>query len=175
MGVLAVGLLALWFRDRLPIDAVSSWSEQAVGVVLIAVGLWGLHRSLRRHLHVHPHDHGPVTHVHAHVHSASAEPDPTHQRAYHAHTHGALAVGVLHGLAGSAHLFAVLPALALPGMTASLGYLGGYGVGTIAGMTGFAGGLGVLAHRLGHRAAPRWLLSACSAAAVIVGVAWLGA
>ena len=116
-----------------------------------------------------------MTHVHAHVHSASAEPDPTHQRAYHAHTHGALAVGVLHGLAGSAHLFAVLPALALPGMTASLGYLGGYGVGTIAGMTGFAGGLGVLAHRLGHRAAPRWLLSACSAAAVIVGVAWLGA
>jgi hypothetical protein len=174
-GVGAVGLLALWVRDSLPIDALSSWSEYAVGFVLIAVGLWGLRRSLRRHIHLDAHDHGSLTHAHAHVHGEPALPGPRHRHAFHAHTHAALAVGVLHGLAGSSHLLGVLPALALPGFAASAAYLVAYGVGTVAGMTAFAGGLGLLTQRAGHGSqAARWLLSACSAAAVLVGVAWLG-
>jgi hypothetical protein len=174
-GVALVGLLALWLRDSLPVDALSSWSEYAVGFVLIAVGLWGLRRSLRRHIHIDAHDHGSLTHAHAHVHG---QPTPTgreHRHAFHAHTHAAFAVGVLHGLAGSSHLLGVLPALALPGFAASATYLAAYGVGTVAGMTGFAGGLGLLAQRAGSNSqASRWLLSTCSAAAVLVGVAWLG-
>jgi hypothetical protein len=144
-GVLAVGLLALWLREQLPIDAVSSWSERAVGVVLIGIGIWGLHRAFRRHVPSH-------THVHA-----------------------SFLVGVLHGLAGSSHLIGILPALALPGLAASVGYLGGYGVGTVAGMTLFAGAIGWLAAhaRIRHVDAPRWLLSASSALALVVGAAWL--
>ena len=175
-GVGAVGLLALWLRDSLPVDALSSWSEHAVGFVLIAVGVWGLHRSLRRHIHVDAHDHGSLTHAHAHVHGEPTPPGRRHRHAFHAHTHAALAVGMLHGLAGSSHLLAVIPALALPGFAASAAYLAAYGAGTVAGMTGFAAGLGLLAQRTGHGSqAPRWLLSTCSAAAVLVGVAWLGA
>jgi hypothetical protein len=174
-GVLMVGLLALWLRDWLPVDAVSSWSERAVGVVLIAIGLWGLHRALGRHLHAHPHAHGSISHDHAHVHAVSQRADGHHRTSRHTHTHAAFLVGVLHGLAGSSHLLGVLPALALPGMAASIGYLTGYGGGTVIGMTGFASAIGWISARgrLRGDTAPRWLLSACSILALVVGAAWL--
>lgn len=144
-GVLLVGLLALWLREQLPLDALSSWSERAVGVVLIGIGLWGFHRAFRRHVHAHP------------------------------HVRASFLVGVLHGLAGSSHLIGILPALALPSQAAAIGYLGGYGAGTVAGMTLFAGGIGWIASRAREHSTdgPRWMLSACSALAVIVGAAWL--
>ena len=142
-GVLAVALLALALRGALPLDALSSWSERIVGVVLVGIGLWGFTRALG----------GPI-HSHVHVRAAAA-------------------VGVLHGVAGSSHFLGVLPALALPSAAASFGYLAGFALGTVAGMTGFAGGLGVLG---GPDDAPRhrrWLLSASSAAAIIVGLVWM--
>jgi ABC-type nickel/cobalt efflux system permease component RcnA len=174
-GVLVVGLSALWLRDWLPLDAVSSWSERAVGVVLIGIGLWGLHRALRRHVHTHPHSHGPVRHEHAHVHATPQTDGATPGPVSHAHTHAAFLVGVLHGLAGSSHLIGVLPALALPGLLASIGYLGGYGAGTVVGMTLVAGAIGGVAARARarHLDAPRWLLSATSTLALLVGAAWL--
>jgi hypothetical protein len=161
-GVLVVGILALLFRNWLPIDLLSSWSERLVGIVLIAIGVWGLHRAIRWRVHTRPHSHGPLTHSHFH-----APP--------HTHTHAAFGVGILHGLAGSSHFLAVLPALALPGMAASLSYLSGYGAGTVVAMSGFATVIGFIAGRARHNGptAARWLLSACSTAALIVGAAWL--
>lgn len=174
-GVLAVGLLVLWLREWLPVEALSSWSERAVGVVLVGIGLWGLHSALRHHLHSHSHSHGPVQHDHPHVHTEAATPDASHRESRHAHTHAAFLVGVLHGFAGSSHLIGVLPALALPSAAASMGYLGGYGAGTVLGMTAFAGGIGWLARCARHHSADasRWLLSASSMLALVVGAAWL--
>jgi hypothetical protein len=174
-GVLAVGLLALALRAWLPVDALSSWSERAVGIVLIGIGVWGLVRALGRRVHSHPHAHGPLRHDHAHVHGAATIVDRGHGATRHSHTHAAFLVGILHGFAGSSHVLAVLPALALPGLAASVGFLGGYGVGTVTGMTLFASGIGWLSSRARRRGghAPRWLLSSCSALALIVGVAWL--
>jgi hypothetical protein len=145
--VIVVGLIALLLRGWLPIDWLSSWSERMVGVVLIGIGLWGLHRAFRTRVHTHSHTHAPA----------------------------AFGVGVLHGLAGSSHLLGVLPALALPGLAASMGYLGGFGIGTIAGMSGFATVMGLIATRAQLRGpiATRWLLSGCSTLALIVGIAWL--
>lgn len=180
-GVFAVGLAALAFRSWLPIDELSSWSERVVGVVLIAIGLWGLRRALSTRVHTHTHSHGDLTHAHVHAH------DHTHAHAVqtsaaanatapaHNHTHAAFAVGILHGLAGSSHFLGVLPALGLPDLASSTAYLAGYGGGTVAGMTLFASVMGLLAahaHISGPRAT-RWLLSACSAAAIVVGAAWL--
>ena len=45
LGVWLIGLIALVLRGFLPLDALSSWSERLVGVVLIGVGLWGLRRA----------------------------------------------------------------------------------------------------------------------------------
>ena len=142
-GVLAVGLLALALRGALPLEALSAWSERIVGVVLVGVGLWGFTRVLR----------GPI---HAHV-----------------HVRAAAAIGVLHGLAGSSHVLGVLPALALPTTAASVGYLAGFGIGTVAGMSGFAFGMGLLGQAADAPRHRRWLLSASSAAAIVVGLVWL--
>jgi threonine/homoserine/homoserine lactone efflux protein len=177
-GVIIVGLLALMLRGWLPLEWLSSWSERMVGLVLIGIGLWGLHRAFRARVHTHPHAHGPDVHSHLHAHAHAVprrEIGPTHAAARHTHTHAAFAVGVLHGLAGSSHFLGVLPALALPGLAASLGYLGGFGVGTIFAMSGFATLIGLIATRTRHHGplAARWLLSACSTTALIVGIAWL--
>jgi hypothetical protein len=161
-GVLIVGVLALLFKDWLPVDALSSWSEWVVGFTLVAIGLWGFQRALGSRVKTQPHQHGSVTHAHAHVHAPP-------------HSHAAFGVGILHGFAGSSHFIAVLPALALPSLSSSLGYLTGYGVGTVAAMSVFASAVGFVASRANRSgpAATRWLLSGCSAAAMITGIAWI--
>lgn len=41
-GVLLIGVLALVFREILPLDEVSSSAEKLVGLILIGVGAWGI-------------------------------------------------------------------------------------------------------------------------------------
>lgn len=174
-GVIGVGLLALLLRGWLPIASLSSWSERIAGVVLIGIGVWGLHRAFGTRIHTHPHAHGPRVHSHPHPHAHGVRLDAAHAATGHTHTHAAFAVGVLHGLAGSSHVLGVIPALALPGLSASLGYLGGFGAGTVAAMSGFAMAAGRIAAgaQLRGSAAMRWLLCAWSTLALIVGFAWL--
>jgi hypothetical protein len=174
-GVTAVGLLALLLRGWLPIEPLSSWSERIAGVVLIGIGVWGLHRAFGTRVHTHVHAHGGNVHSHPHAHVCAVGLDGAHAAAHHAHTHAAFAVGVLHGLAGSSHLLGVVPALALPGLPASLGYLGGFGAGTVAAMSAFALVVGRIAAgaQLRGPVAIRLLLSGWSTLALIVGFAWL--
>jgi hypothetical protein len=82
-GVLIVGVAALLLRHALPVEALSAWSETCVGFVLVAIGLWGLRAALAGRgaaVKAHP---GRQPHVHGRV---------------------AVAVGTLHGLAGTSHL-----------------------------------------------------------------------
>jgi hypothetical protein len=84
-------------------------------------------------------------------------------------------MGALHGLAGSSHLFGVLPALAFSTRADSILYLSGFGIGAIAGMSAFAAGMGLLANRIGGRQQRRYsgLLYASSAVALVIGGFWL--
>jgi len=169
-GVIFVGLLALVLRRALPIETFSSWSERIVGVVLGAIGLWGIRAALKNRVHVHEHSHGGDTHVHLHVHS------PQHAHAgVHMHSHTAFAVGILHGFAGSSHFIGVLPALAFPSTRDAAFYLAAYGVGTVIAMTCFALVMGAAAKRfaLNGEAAYRRLMLTCSTAAIVVGAYWL--
>ncbi len=154
-GVLAVGALLLAFRELLPIEQLSAYSERIVGLALIGVGVWGAYRAARLSVHARQHRH---PHVHG-----------------HAQTRASFAMGMLHGLAGSSHLFGVLPALALPTRAAAGVYLGGFGIGAVAAMTAFAAIVGVVARTAGRRSqhAYRGMLYACSASALIVGGVWL--
>jgi hypothetical protein len=79
-------------------------------------------------------------------------------------------MGTIHGLAGSSHLFGVLPALAFSVRAESILYLAGFGAGAMAGMSAFAAGVGLFAIRFGRY---RGLLYASSAAALVIGGVWL--
>jgi len=193
-GVLLVGFLAILLREVLPIDRIAGASEQLVGVVLIGIGVWGIARGLRQVVHVHEHAHEGTRHAHLHVHEkarvettghaagdhpdhASRTPDHPHGGAHvHARTSGfALAIGILHGLAGSAHFLGVLPALALPTRGEAAAYVACFAVGTVAAMTGFAALIGRLAGRSAEAGtrAYRFLLVSLGIVAIVVGVVWL--
>lgn len=155
-GVLLVGLGALLLRGLLPMERLSAGSERVVGATLCLIGAWGLWKLWRNRA---GHE-APVSHT-------------DHGR--HVHGRAALGVGVLHGLAGSSHLLGVVPALALPRLAAAA-YLVLFGVGTVIGMTAFAGLLGLTSDRWAGRGdgwVGRALLGASSLAAIGVGGLWL--
>jgi hypothetical protein len=118
--------------------------EFAVGLMLVALGGDVLRRLARERIHFHVHHHGPdVTHVHAHSHTAreargaAAPGTRRHAESEHAHPHGlplrALAVGTMHGLAGSAALV-LLSLDAAQSWSTGLLYIGVFGAGSVAGM-----------------------------------------
>lgn len=110
--------------------------ETAVGLMLVGLGADVLRRLRRERIHFHVHHHAPATeHVHAHSHRG----DAAHADSPHRHQHGwrwplrALAVGMMHGLAGSAALV-LLSLQAVPSVPLGLAYIVLFGVGSIVGM-----------------------------------------
>ena len=111
--------------------------ETAVGIMLIVLGADVLRRLIRERIHFHAHRHDvQPEHVHAHGHRGE---EGRHAESKHGHGHAkrwplrALAVGMMHGLAGSAALV-VLSLKAVPSLPLGLGYIAVFGVGSIAGM-----------------------------------------
>ena len=109
LGVVIVGDIGLVLRSLVDINAWSAWAEFLVGFLLVGVGIWAIYRAGRVQVHDHAHVHSDARHEHFHSH------DPEDQK----HHHAALGVGPLRGMAGSGHLFGVVPALALPTTQAS--------------------------------------------------------
>jgi sulfite exporter TauE/SafE len=174
-GVLVIGGLLLAFRELLPIDAISAYSERIVGLSLIAIGVWGAYRATRQHRHPHVHAHPPSPRLRL---SDSVEVSPkrfARRRTRLRPTNASFAMGLLHGLAGGSHLFGVLPALALSSRMEAGAYLGGFGIGAIAAMTAFAAVVGLVARGVSRRGpgTHRGLLYACSTSAFLVGGFWL--
>ena len=126
----------------------------------------------RGRLHLHEHEHDGVLHVHVHFHHAPA--DHAAPQA-HAHAHAAFGLGALHGLAGSSHLFGVLPVLALPTPAAVAGYLCGFALASIAAMVALAGLVGRTSAAIRARglAIHQRFLAVLGAAAVAVGAMWI--
>jgi len=170
-GVWTLAMLAMLFRELLPLDLISSWSERLVGFVLIGLGLLGLRRLFITRVHSHVHEHDSMRHVHVHVH---ADKVGRNHPAAHRHAHTALGIGTLHGLAGTSHLVGVLPALLLPTRLAALVYVAAFGLGAIAGMTAFSWVCGRVAGRLERygSGAYRSLAASSCAAAIVIGAYW---
>jgi nickel/cobalt exporter len=162
--LLAVGLVLLLLGHSLPTQIVIV-SERLVGLAMIALGasVWIELARRRSHLHFHAHDDLPP---HAHWHS--------HENDGHRHEHGALMVGALHGLAGSAPILAVLPAAARSPLL-GLAYLLLFTVGVALAMGVVSGLIGHFAGRLSQRAQSSGLsmLRACCASGSITLGAWL--
>lgn len=152
-GVLGVGVLALLSRRAVPIEMLSLHGELAAGLALVVIGSWGAWRALWRFEQVD-------RLVHGHRHGSA---------------HAALAVGTVHGLAGSSHLLGILPALAIPSDYAAGVYLLCFGVGSIASMGAFASFIGWIASRprVDTAVAKRTLLCLFSVVAIVIGGYWL--
>jgi ABC-type nickel/cobalt efflux system permease component RcnA len=173
-GVLLIGVVSLCFREVLPLNAVSSVAERLVGVMLIGIGIWGIRKAFSQRVHSHPHTHGGDRHAHFHVHGGDTVHRPEENRG-HTHSHAALAIGALHGVAGSSHVIGVLPALALPSSLAAGGYLMGYAVGTVFGMAAFSSAMGWMQRwrALSGRAGYSRVMCVSSCVAFAMGVYWI--
>ncbi len=132
----AVYALKLSLNERL-----ADGMEFAVGVMLVLLGgrlIYALVKA-RIHFHVHRHSAGEV-HFHAHSHAGDVR---DHALSSHAHAHPAagwrrsLAVGMVHGLAGSAALVA-LAASSAPSVPLGLAFMVLFGLGSVAGMAMFS-------------------------------------
>jgi ABC-type nickel/cobalt efflux system permease component RcnA len=163
-AILIVGTLIIAAGLRFP-DAAGHFLERAVGVVLIGLGLWTLVGS--RRLHAHRHEHGDGT-VHAHLHShAVAE--------HHDHGHGATAIGLLHGLAGTAPAVALVPLATFDTPALAIGYLAIFGVGTALGMALYALVAGLIVGRAAFASErlARGLAAFTGAATIAIGLVWV--
>ena len=169
LGVALLGVLGQTVLSAAQVDIASVWAERLVGIVLIGLGLLALRRARAITIHEHAHTHDGETHVHLHVHGG----DHAHEhprREGHGHRHAAFGMGVIHGLAGAGHFWAVLPSLAMPARTAAL-YIVSYVVASLAIMSLFAEVLGRTSRALGVDWVPRFL-AVVGALTVGVGVWW---
>jgi hydrogenase/urease accessory protein HupE len=149
-GMLLIGFLYLLFRELIPIESISEYSERIVGFVLIGIGLWSLGKIRKKEsAHTHHRNKGSFS---------------------------AFIIGLIHGLAGLSHLFAILPTLALPSKIASFSYLGGFAAGTVAAMILFAFIIGFFASRgiqTKKQAMFKILRFVSALIAIFVGVIWI--
>ncbi len=184
-GASLAALAALAVRSRLPgiEERLSGVSEIVVGVALLLIGSLGLGTAMRRSMQDDTHRHGPLVHRHwrwrwreqpaEDIGAGCATGDTLAEASGPArHPHAAFWLGTLHGAAGLSHVFAVLPALALPGWGQPLLYLSGYGFGSLAAIAGFTAALGRLLPGNSERSL-RISLGVASAASVIVGAIWI--
>ena len=191
-GVWGLAVLFALLGDALPVELLSGWSERLVGFVLIAIGVWAIRRTVDARVHTHEHEHDGERHVHVHVHvdgvhvdgadreshPVPADPNLLHDHdhdASHDHSHSAFGIGLLHGLAGTAHLVALVPTLMLPSWTTRFGYVLGFGLGAILGMTLFASVVAGMARLSGSRGTLLYHRMACAtgASSIAIGVWWI--
>jgi ABC-type nickel/cobalt efflux system permease component RcnA len=176
LTLLAVGAVVVSLDRALP-EHFALMLEFAVGLMLIWLGADVLRRLARDrvHFHSHRHDEGEVVHFHAHSHRGDAA--PTHARSRHEHRHvagaaglpvRALAIGLMHGMAGSAALI-LLTLGQLDTLPTALAYMALFGLGSMLGMAALSA---VLALPMLHAA--RQLTRAQHAVSAVVGLATLG-
>jgi len=152
LGVFIIGLFSILFRDIIPVDTISEYSEQIVGVLLIVIGIWIFYRIF-------------VSGKHHRVIKRTGNDAFT-----------ALGIGIVHGLAGVSHLIGILPSLALPTKLDAASYILGFGTGTVFTMVLYSSIMGMLTSRVESRNQKRLLLGiriAGSSAAVLVGIFWI--
>ena len=128
--LLAAGLVVLGLHRAIPHDAARLF-EAGVGVMLVGLGLsvgWTL---LRERVHVHAHTHEDGT-GHLHVHSHLEGHGHAHLHRYRLE-YKSLAVGMFHGLAGSAALLLFVLST-VRSLTEGMLYILVFGTGSIAGM-----------------------------------------
>ncbi len=150
-GVIIIGLLFLFFRNLIPVEKISLYSEQIVGIVLIIIGILAIVR---------------VNKISKKQNNSSNKKNVT----------TAIAVGVIHGLAGVSHLIGIIPSLSLPTKFEAALYLSGFAIGTILAMVVYSTLLGIWAKTYAEKNKDRMLKILKLTGgflAIAVGLFWL--
>jgi ABC-type nickel/cobalt efflux system permease component RcnA len=168
LSLVGVGVILMLVGASLPERAAVVF-ELGVAAMLLVLGVRSIAVAIRAaavHHRLHTADRAhvhPGAHAHAHAHA----PPELRRLAWRP-----LAVGLVHGLAGSGALTAIVFA-DLPGVGARLVYMTLFGLGSIAGMALASGAAGatlrVVARSGGTR---RGLSIATGAVSIAVGVMW---
>lgn len=128
ISLFAVGALVIFLKLQIS-EAVETKLEALVGGMLVLLGLNALRKLLTAEkVHVHTHEHGAREHVHIHSHTLEQA-----EASHHRFSARSIAIGMVHGLAGSAALMLlVVPTIPSPAL--ALVYILIFGIGSIGGM-----------------------------------------
>jgi len=142
VGMLFIGILFVVFKELIPIERISEYSEQLVGFVLIGIGVWAFYKIFKKdknhkHLHVHS-ENSPIIHSHTHEHSHEKSHHHVHGKTIKQSNYASFSIGFLHGLAGIAHFLLFIPVLSFEEQSDSILYVLGFGLGIVVAMTVFA-------------------------------------
>ncbi len=148
LAITAVGSVFYVLGLAIP-PQLSRAAEAAVGLMLVGIGVWIVASLLRRHAHLHFHTHASMV-PHAHWHSHPGNPG-TAAPSPHVHEHGPLLVGMVHGVAGSAPLLALIPLGEIGSRWLALGFLAIFSAGVLCAML-LLGGVLKAAHKAASRA-----------------------
>ena len=152
LGALIIGGLFILLRELIPIDLISNYSEQAVGIMLIAIGLWAFWKLRRPH-----HHHKEISTKKTLI--------------------SAISIGIIHGLAGVSHIIGILPTLALPSRFDAVMYLVGFALGTIITMVIYSYLLGLITKKTVSLQKPilyKHINVIGGVFAILVGIYWIG-
>ena len=180
LGMMAIGVLFIVFGDFIPVDEISQYSEQLVGVALLAVGVAAFYRLFKRkkghkHLHIHS-EHNPLIHSHEHDHHHEKTHRHVHPKSLDQSNYASFSIGVLHGFAGIAHFLLFLPILGFESQADSVTYILGFGIGIVVAMVSYAfvlGNVAALAKNGHNELFFKGIRLAGGLFAIIVGVYWL--
>ena len=145
ISLFLVGALVIFLKVQIS-ETVEMRLEAIVGAMLVLLGLNALRKLFAAEkIHVHAHEHGEREHVHIHTHS-SAQQESSHHR----FSPRSIAIGMVHGLAGSAALMLlVVPTIESPAV--ALAYILIFGVGSIGGMMAMSFLIGLPIHFTANR------------------------
>ena len=179
-GMAAIGVLFMVFKSLIPVESISKYSEQIVGIVLIGIGIWSFYKifnSNHEHKHLHIHSvNKPIIHSHKHQHEIKKNHEHSHSKDLKQSHFASFSIGFLHGLAGIAHFLLFLPVLGFEKQIDSMLYVIGFCIGIIIAMTAFAFVIGKVASlsKNGHNPIFfKGIRLAGGLFAIVIGFYWL--
>ena len=165
LTVLLLGSLILVLHLKFD-PSFERYAELAVGVTLIALGVWRLLLLLQERRHAHRHAHRTKAHTHLHAHEPGRE---------HVHRFAPTLVGIVHGASGTAEVFVLLPITLISTTWLAYLYIGLFSLGCAMTMSAYgyvAGRFYRRANQTGQRIY-RILVVLTSSSGMALGLVWI--
>jgi len=134
-----MGLATLFIFAKFELPAIIPLlAEKLIGVLLVGLGVWILWTLWQHKITLETHSHDDITHTHL---KKTGQQHKNHQP---------VLVGIVHGLAGSAPVLAIIPALKTNNAWLGLAYVGLFSLGVLTTMLVFGCFLGKLQRQISN-------------------------